>query len=524
MLFPFPFALLGATILAISTRWGIGLTPDSVVYVGAARNLASGQGLTLSYHPGVLTPMTHYPPLFPTLLAGWGLLQMDPQVGARWLNDLLFAGNIAVIGLIVYIRTQSLWVSAFGSLFTMASFPIVQIHSMAWSEPLFIFFELLAISFLAIYMEKQGHIFLVASSVTAALGCLTRYAGIALIMTGVIALLFLNNVKWTKKLLETGLYFAIGSIPILLWTLRNFLFAGSATDRKFVFHRLTADHLESALDTISTWLLPPSVASATRITSMLAAVALMMVAFLMIRMGETKDQWRPTRNVPMLLPPLFVFVLSYVILLVVTILFYDAYTPLDNRILSPAYVAGLIVLICLFSDLLKSLRQLQAAQIAVMLLFLALFVSHGLPSNDWLRHSYLHGFGYASRVWRESNIVRLLADLDDDRPIFTNGADALYILTGRSSYTFPSKVDPSTHQININYLYELSSMAKQLRQERGILVYFNSVGWRWYIPSEDELKERLALRLLVREKDGSVYEIEHQGRTSNSDQGRPNPG
>jgi hypothetical protein len=32
-------SLFGACILFISTRWGIGLYPDSIVYVGAARSI-----------------------------------------------------------------------------------------------------------------------------------------------------------------------------------------------------------------------------------------------------------------------------------------------------------------------------------------------------------------------------------------------------------------------------------------------------------------------------------------------------
>jgi hypothetical protein len=37
-------ALLGSCMLLISTRWGIGGYPDSLVYIGVARSILNGSG------------------------------------------------------------------------------------------------------------------------------------------------------------------------------------------------------------------------------------------------------------------------------------------------------------------------------------------------------------------------------------------------------------------------------------------------------------------------------------------------
>ena len=95
-------SVVGATALLFSTRWGVGLGPDSVVYIASARNLLSGKGLSVSSYPWEFSPMTHYPTLFSAELAGLGLIGIDPLDGARWFNALIFRAKIPLLGLVVY--------------------------------------------------------------------------------------------------------------------------------------------------------------------------------------------------------------------------------------------------------------------------------------------------------------------------------------------------------------------------------------------------------------------------------------
>jgi len=81
------------------------------------------------------------------------------------------------------------------------------------------------------------------------------------------------------------------------------------------------------------------------------------------------------------------------------------------------------------------------------------------------------------------------------------------MLTGRSTYMIPSRVEPSTRLGNSNYPYELATMRKVLEERNGRLVYFNKISWRWYLPSENELKEQLRLHMLAGEEDGTIYRI-----------------
>ena len=83
------FALLGMAGLLLATRLGIGLSTDSAVYIGAARNLESGRGLTVPFGREIGAPLTIAPPLFSAMLAMIGFFGLDPLTGARWLNIFL---------------------------------------------------------------------------------------------------------------------------------------------------------------------------------------------------------------------------------------------------------------------------------------------------------------------------------------------------------------------------------------------------------------------------------------------------
>lgn len=87
-------ALVGAILILLSTsRYGAGLSPDSVGYIGTARNLITGAGF-ISYGG---SPTVEWPPLYPALLAlVGGTFETDPLLLANVVNALIF-------GLIVYV-------------------------------------------------------------------------------------------------------------------------------------------------------------------------------------------------------------------------------------------------------------------------------------------------------------------------------------------------------------------------------------------------------------------------------------
>ena len=514
ILFLVALALSGVIILLFATRWGAGISPDSTVYIGTARNLLSGRGLSVPFGGDQAGPMTHYPPLFPTLLAVIGIFGMDPLNGARWLNAFLFGSNILLVGLVINRCTRgSIWISLFGSFLMLTSFDILSIHSMAWTEPAFIFFGLLGLFLLGSYIENPRPLLLFASSSMVALAFLARYPGVTFVATGIIGISFLSQRTYYRRVADSSIFAAISSLPMALWIIRSLYVAGSATNRKIVFHPITFDHVKSALFTFSSWSLPYRFSGvAAGIFWLAAVVGLSVFSILLLQRKSRLNGSDFVRHDIAKLPCLLVtFIVIYCVFLIVSISFLDALTPLDNRILSPVYVSGLVSILYIVHKLLRSIRGIRSLKIVSIVLCIVFAGSHisiGLRrSAGWVTDAHVNGRGYASKVWQHSEIMEQIGAFPSEIPIFTNGHDAIYILTGRQVSCIPRKVYPGTRQINDDYSFDLARMRDQLEDGDGVLVYFNTIK-RLYLPSEDELKDELPLCLLTKGADGSIYALD----------------
>src|SRR3989337_1553357 len=95
-------AVLGGGVLLHSSPWGLGVSPDSVVYIGAARSLLWGHGFSLPAESAPFAPITHYPPLYSSLLAVSGVVAADLLDGAIWLNVAVFSINIYLSGFLLF--------------------------------------------------------------------------------------------------------------------------------------------------------------------------------------------------------------------------------------------------------------------------------------------------------------------------------------------------------------------------------------------------------------------------------------
>ena len=105
-------------------------------------------------------------------------------------------------------------------------------------------------------------------------------------------------------------------------------------------------------------------------------------------------------------------------------------------------------------------------------------------------------------------------------PVYTNGPDAVYLLTGRPVRAIPAKEDvlmahvpARAERLIKNYQGELNLMAQELRRLRGVVVYLNGIHWRWYYPSREELIQGAPLDLVEQFADGAIYRARDLPRT-----------
>ena len=209
-------ALVGVVLILFSTnRWGAGLSPDSVGYIGTARHLIRGAGF-ITYDG---SPTVVWPPLYPALLAlVGGIFGTDPLLLADILNALIFGLIVYLGGLLALKHLSSFPAFALvGTLAIVFSKPLFQVSVMAWSEPLFICFVLLSLIFAHSYLAKNDVTSLILFSSAVALSSLTRYIGITLILWGTLIILIFHRDSLKNRIAHLSLFTLISAFPLGLW-------------------------------------------------------------------------------------------------------------------------------------------------------------------------------------------------------------------------------------------------------------------------------------------------------------------
>lgn len=436
------------------------------------------------------------------------------------MNAPLFGANILLVGLVIRRYTGSLFVGLFGSFLTLTSLGMLIVHSMAWTEPLFLFFAVLGLVLLAAYLEDPtGSQTLYASVVATALAFLDRYMGAALVMAGVSTILFLGGGTGRGKVRDTLIFGVLSGLPTGLWIAYSRRVSGGAAGRHIVYHPISLDKFHQPLHTLLTWLAPEEVSYRIEhhllafviLGILLAGVAVM--SSVLRRHGSgwvrTSDKKRAFPSI--LLPLLGFFVAIYSGLLILAISFTDVDADLGQRTLAPMYVSGLILTMCLVNRRVHSASGRRVPTGATVILCAALASSYSFQARVWVSNAHHQGLGYASEKWRQSPIIQRVRVLPPGIGVYTNGPDAVYILTDKRAATIPAKFDYMTGLKNRDYASQISIMRRELEANGAVVVYIDARMWpgpRSYLPTEVELREAVPLRLIERVSDGSIYRTE----------------
>ena len=473
----------GIWLLAISTPSGLGLIDDAISYIAAARALLHGQGFTRIWLSTNLEPITHWPPAFPATLAAISfVLKVDPYRSARLLNMLVFGGNAALLALLGYKMTQS-DVSAMskhlrrGSLISgvilsilfLSNSAILRLHTQALSEPLYIFISLLAFFAFARAFENTpvlaspngsgqesiptvGRVkWLLLTGFLTALSYLTRYAALSLLATFIIAI-FVLRPTWRTRLISLG-YFLIGALPLIfIWMFRNKLVGGTATNRSIEWHPVTLANTQRGLHEFFAFLVPLLklrtgwYANGALLALLLGIITLALLAWLLPR--GLKYFFAPTKTEqPELLSfTMALYIFGYMGSLLVSLSFFDAATPLNDRILSPVYVAVLLLLVY-FSQKFYEQGKIAAKLISsvVVVFLLTIF---GLAQFSEVKTLQETPTGFASWRWQESTVMAAIRELPAETLVYTNQAPAVYFWTDRPAMMIWDVAETHTALLN----------------------------------------------------------------------------
>ncbi len=480
--------IAGATIW-IASPWGIGIEYDSVFYWSAAENLRSGRGLGRLDGGGELIPLTHFPPLYPLLLlAIGGASGLATAEAARLASSMLFGLNVFLLGFLVLKHSSHPWLAVAAGVIAAVSPAILGRHLWAMSEPLYFTLLLVGIGMLSRSLDERRNRWISAAAVVIGLAALTRYAGISLIATGILIYLSLEDRPLTQRVRRAILFAAISGLPLGLFQLRNLLVVGSPSNRALTYHPLTLEQLREAGATLAAWIPYDGVSAKVRL-AILAILALASLGLLVRRVGSQKDRdsgspnqiWRTARIAGL-------HGVAYSGFLVISLTFFDASTRLRERILSPLFIAGLLVAVALAAMHQKRLGRW--GRVGIIAVFAFLTIPYALESWRSLERSARVGLGFQDQEWRTSDTMQLVRNLEDERVLYSNEAFPIYYLTGRPAYWVPEVIDPVLGGPRTDFEAQLDRMRARL-EDGAALVIFHPDALRPELPSIDILTQGL---------------------------------
>lgn len=506
--------ILGAILIAYSTSWGPWVFSDSTVYITVARNFIEGRGFGLVNPSGVFRPLYHFPPLYPLILSSLSALGLNILDAARVLNITLFASFVVILGSAFYYTTKSMWVTIIYTC-TIALLPeLLKIFSGAMSEPLSICLGFSGLILLGVYIEKQSRFLLYCSALLVGLATITRYIAVAYLLAGLSVLLLLDRNGWRRKLVDIFQYFLIGIIPLVAW----FIWLNGQKNTARIFHM--SSHIWSDLgplrkDVIGiTWSWLPFSDKLAPISynsqKYILLFILLLIASLIILIKRRQKNWGRENHIVILAATFGVFILAYLLSLAFAYIFTVPQPDIDQRILLPVHLAGMVLILGLLSYIvnlgsqLKTLRYLQLLPLIYLITF--------LPGSFGILQDYHQaGYGYTSKYWRESPTVKAVLEMPPNIALISNEAAVLQFYTERPVYEIPELIY-SEHPMEFSHYGDDSNdqAQKLFRENKAALVLFDDIYYQFERLDTTNAQERLdtfiqGMNVYADYGDGTIY-------------------
>ena len=525
VLAPVLVVALGASVwVAVATSDRVSQGWDSASYLGAAAAVRSGHAPAVPFtdiwdtyapHTAVRfagrVPSTHFPPGYAITLAAVSRATGHLGGAVRWLDVLLVFLNLALIGLLAARLTSYrsivaavvppallLFVPDTGRAGLMPLPPHssqswtqtvpnlgvhlgwLNLHLGAYCEPLFM--ALSAGAVLAIgtavgqpdLATRRARWSTLMAAVLASGALLTRYAGLAVVATVVLALLFLGRSQRRRLRLAVAAFVGlVAVVPTALFLARSALLGGGNA-RILSYHSAPQDDL---VNTVGRFFLPASWPTWTfLVVAMVIAVAMVLAA--VASPGRRPDarpkiavrptRWQGAGRPLILFRVALIFVASYLIVVFATRALLDVETPVDARLLSPVRGIVYTLVIALIYQLASRYAHAGVALAVVAGLCL------GLVAADWSTEQNVLDYGAGPKVVESPVDVRL-ASLPAGALIVSNVAAVVYLISGRTSYNLPQRVVYVTGRPNPDFGRDMAAWGKIL-DARGGYAFFLSPG------------------------------------------------
>ena len=488
----FVAAMLGMlAVVMLTQHGGVGISPDSIYYISAAHSVKEGQGF-MQFDD---TPFVLFPVLYPIfLLLVEVLTHQDIVVLAPYLNAFLFGIAIFVSSNLLEkmnVPKPTKWIFL---IFIILSPSLLEIYTMLWSETLFIVEMLLFIWLSFTYFNNSSlkNLLLLASIVSIA--AITRLAGVTIIATGALLILFYQNNKAIHKLKHLLIYSVVSCFLLALNLIRNFFVASSFTGarQKGDTHFLT--NVKYFGEVLGDWMLVSKYAIFNAIYNalFLGLFFLIVCSFIFIFHFIKNRKIITIEKIAIS----FAFIYSMFMILSAT---FSKYETINNRLLAPLFIPIVLSVGVYFY---KSIVWVQKS------IWKFVCISFFIGVSVFVIFGYYNSFtamnaenkeggigGYNDDDWVYSELLTLLKKEDTyfkmGMPVYSNASHAVYFFTQKHIAILPE----TKHTTELQNFYALP---------KNILIWLNNED-NPAINTLEDIQKHKNLTVLKQCKDGFIF-------------------
>lgn len=426
--------LIGVLLIFFYSRHGgIGLSPDSIVYISTARSVVHGGGFF--EFEGI--PITDFPLGFPAFLSViLFITRVDLVQSGSVINMVLYFTLIYLSGGIInHISTKNKWVKIPFLFLIVFSPALINIYTMLWSETLFLVMILLFFIALHRYGKEKTIATLVVVAILAGLSCVVRYAGITLIGAGGLMILMDQKLKIGKKIGHLMLYGSIGIFFLAANLFRNYLVTGMLTGDREKSLTTLYQNIQNYAYVFSDFFYFHSFP--------VSFVILIGISFIIFYLYSHIIHLYKTNRYYNFWNICGSFFIVYSLFMVLSATF-SRYETLNTRLLSPLYLPCLLPFTFVIPWMISKQKGWKKYLLIsfFVLLFGVINVYQFRDNYDLWDMAKDGGIpGYAEDCWKNSPILDYIkkdkAHFTDSTQIYSNGNEAIYLFTGLSADLIP---------------------------------------------------------------------------------------
>jgi len=490
-----------------TSRYGAGVSSDSVAYLAVAQNLRDGNGLY--DHSG--SPLLSWPPLYPLVLAGLNLSTgLDVFIVGWYLNIFLLGLNLFLSGVIFQrVFSEKPLYASLASVFVFLSLSALRFHATIGSDALYLTLTLVFLIVIDAYIKQRSYRAFFGVVLLSALAPLQRYVGLALAVTAMLVIL-IEHRRTFRLMMRDGVVLGLFSLAPIFWWLivRNVMTYGSlwgTLDNQIID---VAQNTSLALTKMLHWFIPYFSIIMPLLTR--PFIVLGIFAFLLLllngRSSENWLAWIRALAVPSTYPTMLYSAVYFSAVALTAVTGDHRYLPSDRYyviLLVPTMILVFVTYDQLIQPHLKlSARQIFYALIAVFLLwslyplyslreYLVKAVEHGEPSDYNL---------FNTQAYHEMNIVGKMQALREDHPnaiVYSNYVDAVWLYTRKPVSPLPVRDVPDLATAYTGWPYD----------KPGYLVWFKPNEYKHYL-SPEELAQFDTLKLIYTDPSGDIYYVQ----------------